>query len=241
MGQLTLSSIVSQGLAKASRSDLTTFATTQLNAWLKQRAGDWPWPQLVRRITNVALASGATSISFGNGASGVTEEVQNIIDPVLIFTSDFKSKGKVRVQKLIDVPLHIDESVNDPALNKGIPQLIKIRADATLGGKWTLIPYPIPDRAYLLAVDYLTMPGDYTSGQKPWYPGDATMIQQVKCEALDYSQRYDELSAEREVLAAMVGDDRYRFGQQEGWQSSIEMDQRYHRAGGAVGYGWPPK
>jgi hypothetical protein len=240
MGQMTVSAIVQHGLRKAARTDLTALATTELNIWLKKVAADWLWPQLVRRVTNVALSAGATSLSFGNGASGVTEEVLNIQDPILIFTSDFKSKGKVRVIKLIDAPLSYDETVNDSTQNRGLPNVLRMRADASTGGRWTLYPYPFPDKAYLLTVDCLVLPGDYTSGQKPWYPVDATMVQLVKVFALDYSKA-DELYDEREVLAQMVGDDRFRHGQQEGWQSTVDVDSRWHRGSDVVSPSWPPK
>jgi hypothetical protein len=240
MGQLTVSQILTQGLAKGGRPDLTTPATTELQAWLRARASDWPWPQLVRRESDIALAAGTTSQSFGNGST-VTAEVLRILDPLFIYTSTFTTKGKVRVRSLLDGSVHEDEDANNSSTGRGQPFQVKVRADTSLGGKWTLIFFPVPDRAYQLAIDYLVLPADPTSGQKPWYPNDLTMIQAVKCFALDYAKQYDILGAEREVLSAMLGDDKFKFGTQDGWQDNQGLDTRWFRnGGGIVRRQWPP-
>lgn len=232
MGQLSFATIVSEGLLLAGDDSLTTRANVWLNAWLRSQYAAWPWPFLQRRATGVSLASGATSLSFGAGAI-VTPEVKRILTPVFIYDSAYTTAKRVSVRTLTGGELVEDETVNNPSNNIGAPARFKVRADTSLWGKWLLIPTPVPDRTYLLAIDYIVQPADIsTTTDVPLYPNDRTMIQAMKHAALDYLKEADAPAA-LDVLASMVIDDRVKYGEVTGTNdqlgSLMGLDTGYFR------------
>src|SRR5512146_1424728 len=193
MGAWTRAKVVSTGLALAGRSDLTTLANDWLNASLRDAYASWPWPFLQRRRAGLSFPTGTQSLSVGAGSGGVTLAIQRVFDPFYFSTSDYSTRGTGRIRNLTGGSMDTDEAVFNPTTARGIPQLIKVRADETTWGKWTLIPYPVPDRDYLISCDYLEQPADLTSdSQVPQYPNDKTMVQMVLTSALQYMQRWKE-------------------------------------------------
>lgn len=229
MGGLTRTEIITAGLANTSRSDLSDFAVTEFKAWLRQKAAEWSWPTLFRRIESVALAAGTRSLSIGNGANGVTPQIQRIIDPIWIGTSDYSQGTQLRVQSMTDGLSQYDESINDPVNKRARPVVVKVRPNTSLEGKWDLWFSPVPERAYVLDIDYILLPADPGASDKPWYPNDITMIKMVECLALKYAKRYDVLAQERQVLEAMGVGDRMRYGQIAGANDTLTLDSGIFR------------
>lgn len=225
MGQLTRAQIVSAGLNKAGDTSLTTLANTWFNAWLRSQYRAWPWPFLHRRSSAISLAAGTTSLSVGAGSNGVTLEIQRILDPIRVGDSTYSTKKDARIVALVNGPQDYDENLNDPALTRGLPDRFKIRADSSLWGKWTLIPYPVPDKAYRIYLDYLEQPADISADATvPLYPNDRTMIQAVLVDALQYMDEGNRYQAELEILGSMVVDDRAKYGEVMGTNDQMGLD-----------------
>ncbi len=224
MGQLTRATIVSEGLLKAGNTSLTTRANVWFNAWLRSTYRAWPWPFLHKRATGIALAQGATSLTFGNGSTE-TLEVQRVLDPIWVYDSAYATRARARIRPVVgDVGLNLDETINSPTGNVGLPEFFKVRASNTVWGTWTLQPVRVPDKAYLLAVDYLVQPADISSDATvPVYPNDQTMIQCVCAHAWQYmgDERYGE---GLQILASMVTDDRMKYGEVAGTNDMVSLD-----------------
>lgn len=237
MGQLTRLQIITRGLAKASApTALAAEAVYWLNAWLRSTYMAWPWPFLQKRLPAFSLAAGTQSFLLGAGSGGIATQVQRVIDPMRIYAVDYSARGNVRVQRIAGgspESLTDDETVNNPATYKGQPEHFKARMDNGVWGKWTMIPTPVPERAYLLAIDYVELPDeiDVTSGgdsTKPIYPNDRTLIQAVVVDAMQHREdpRYD---ANLAVLASMVADDRVKAGSSPGINDRVGLDPTVFR------------
>lgn len=228
MGDLTRAQLVSAGLNKAGNTDLTTLANVWFNAWLRSTYAAWPWPFLQRRITAVSLTTGATSLSLGNGSNGVTAEIQRIHDPIWIGQGTYSTRALARIRQLHGGDAEKDEYLR-PSTEKGLCTEFKVRADSSSPGRWTLIPYPFPDKNYLLAIDYQERPAAISADATvPPYPNDRTMIQAVICDALQY-MKDPAYRDELEVLAAMVVDDRVKFGEVTGLNDELGLDPKTFR------------
>jgi hypothetical protein len=225
MGALTRDAVVLAGLNIAGRTDLSTLANVWLNAWLRSQYGAWPWPFLYRRITGLALNAGTTSLTIGAGNGGITPEIQEVRDPLWVYTSDYGKRGKARIRELLDGEISFDETVNNPATNRGMPTRFKIRANPTTIGAWDLIPGPVPDVSYLLAIDYIEQPVDITLGTtRPLYPNDRTMIQFIVSAALQYLDRRADYAKENDVLTEMAVYDRVKYGGVTGTNDASPLD-----------------
>lgn len=224
MGQLTRSQIVSNGLQLAGDTSLTTLGNVWLNMWLRQQYASWSWPFLFRSAIGVSLTSGSTSLSVGAGSNGITLEIQKIIDPIWVYDSAYNTKVMARVRTLAGSPdINTEERIYTAAQAQGTPTTFKVRPDSSTWGKKTLVPFPIPDKNYLLAFDYLEQPADISSdGTVPLYPNDMTMIQAVKYHALDYLKAGagDAL----QVLIQMQVKDRVSYGEEPGVGDEILLD-----------------
>src|SRR5690606_1001687 len=126
-----------------------------------------------------------------------------------------------RLQTVMGASAENDEDVLDPATNVGLPDRFRAWPDASLGGKWTLVPNRIPDQAYLLTFSYLELPGVLTNGSAvPLYPEDETMIQAILVRAMKHKNDDHEqpaaYQAAVEELRAMSVQDRIRHGQAPG-------------------------
>jgi hypothetical protein len=234
MGSLTRAQIVSQGLAEAGY-DTTyqTIAETDLNARLQRIYSQFPWPFLQKRIAGVALTQGATSLDIGAGAAGVTNGIQRILNPMYLYRSDYTYSGRIQIRQIAGGPVDLDETVNNPATLTGPPQLMKVRQHNTTPGKWTLVPLPIPDRVYLLAVDYIDIPAPIATGAGgdstvPVYPNDSTLIKIVETWALKHA-KHETYATERDVLADMIIQDRVVYGSVDGTNDNLGLDDGVYR------------
>lgn len=229
MGQMTRSEIVAQGLEEAGV-DLTykTQAETDLNKQLQRIYDAWPWPFLVRRASGVALGTGVTSLAIGAGSGGVAARIKRILDPIYLYNSDYSAAGTLRVRSIVGGALNLDENVMNPASFIGQSSIIKVRADTATFGKWNIIPGPVPNKAYLLAIDYIESPDPIATGSggdstKPLYPNDAVLCKIVECWALRHG-KHETYQSERDVLAAMIVQDRVTYGAVDGINDSLPLD-----------------
>jgi hypothetical protein len=229
MGQLSFASIVTNGLQKAGDTSLTTYANVWLNAFLRETYRDWPWPFLHKRTTGIALAAGTTSLSFGAGSTE-TLEVPRIFDPIKVYTAAYTGKGVARIRQIIESDVDHDAVFNDTTQGRGIPTTMKIQPDASLWGKWTLRPWPVPDKAYLLGIEYLIQPADISNtALVPMYPNDRTMILAVEAEALNHMHEAELAMAKFSALQQAVVQDRLRYGSAEGINEDQSLDDSVFR------------
>lgn len=216
MGSFTRAEIVARGMARAGNTGYQTEAEYALNSFLLRTAADYPWPKLHRSITGVALGAGVQSISFGAGSSGVTRGVQRILPDLWVYKSDYTSQGRARVRVLTGGSVSEEDRVQDATKNRGIPVQVRLRPDASVDWRWSIIPWPVPDQAYLLAIDYIELPavpavGSGGDATVPWYPNDETMVQCV-CAEVVHNYEPERWAQELSVLAALEGKDKGRYG-----------------------------
>lgn len=230
MGAMTRDEIVAEALLLAGRgTDLNVRARVALNHWLDSQYQAWPWPFLQRRAAAIALAAGTQSLSFGNGAL-VTARVQRIISPLGLYNTAYTSKTLLPIRSLTGGPLSEDETLNNPTLTRGLPQRVKVRANSATPNKWDIIPLPVPDKDYLLAIDYLELPATYATNAAvssiPLYPNDRTMVQAVLTEVHKYVDGTDSDSYQSAlgILGSMAIDDRVKFGQVTGTNDVMQLD-----------------
>ena len=236
MAKLTRLQIVTAGMLQGQRDDLASVLNEWFNVWLRKEYAAWPWTFLKRKKSAFALASGITSLAVGAGSGSVTEEIQKILDPILIYNSDYSVKQRARIKQLTGGGVDFDEIINNPTTTIGVPSQFKVRADESTWGKWNLIPYPIPDRALLLTFDYIVQPADIdtsTAGDAsvPLYPSDRTMIQSVLVETLRYSNGADSADYQQalDLLGGYTIDDRVKYGQVPGDNDLIQLDSSVFR------------
>lgn len=226
---MTRAEIVTQGLEEAGYDDTyKTQAQVDLNKQLQRVYDAWPWPFLVRRASGVSLSTGATSLAFGAGSGGVAAKVKRILDPIYLYNGDYSAAGTMRVRNIVGGALNLDENVMNPASFIGQSSVLKVRADPSVFGKWSIIPGPVPDKTYLLAIDYIESPdpmpiGSSGDSTKPLYPNDAVLCKIVECWALRH-QKHETYPAERDVLAAMIVQDRVTYGAVDGINDSLPLD-----------------
>lgn len=224
MGQLTRGTIVSEGLLIAGDTSLTTRANVWLNAGLRKLYRSWPWPFLHKRHTGIALASGATSFSFGNGATEALE-VARIFDPLSVYASDYSVNQQARIKQFTDHIPSTDEALNNPATLRGIPNEFRMSPSNTVWGTWTLRPSPIPDRALLIALDCLIQPADLSADNLvPIYPNDETLIQLVVVGALQWNDEPEKYQLENGRLDNLMVGDRLRYGSVPGINDQWGLD-----------------
>jgi hypothetical protein len=254
MGQSTLSAIVSHGLKLAAREDLAEAGPDgvitpylELQMWLRKIAADWPWPQLWRRATGISVPAGTVSLNLGAGAT-VTNAIQRILDPCILYDAQYRARATVRVQRIEDNGVQFDETVNDPTTTRGQPQYLKVRpfdfTTSITAGKWTVYFSPVPDRAYLLALPYMLMPADPGAAEYPWYPVDRTMVHMVKTFAFSMGHDQEKAAMANEELGAMIARDKMDHGQNAGININTALDSNVFRQPSSSswrGSGWWPQ
>jgi hypothetical protein len=232
MGIRTRAVLVSEGLLMAGNESLTTRANIWLDDWLRNVYRSWPWPFLNRRASGIALAAGTTALTIGGGSGGITLDIQRLIDPLYVYNSTKTAKQRARIVALNAGPIDQDESVLDSTLGRSIPIQFKARANSALWGKWDLIPYPVPDVAYLLAFDYLEQPANLASDSTiPLYPNDRTMMWAVMAAALVYTEGVESPPAQAALSAVdgMVVQDRMKYGEVPGINDVWGLDPNVFR------------
>lgn len=230
MGAKTRAQIVLQGCRQAGRLDLQTRATEALSDWLRQRAKDWPFLWTRQSREGLSLPAGTVSLKVGGGEGGITNEIQRILNPFWIYTAGFGTRSRALIQTLDNMDIHNESRVNDPASGRGIPTLFKVRTGMSASGVVcrTLIPFPVPDRSYLLAFDYIELETDPapTGATIPKYPNDQTMIMFVEMTVTKWANGasdpdYQALKAD---VADAVSRDRIHDAQEPGSNDAQGLD-----------------
>lgn len=245
MGQMTRDEIVAQGLALAACDDLADGdePAIELKAWLRRQAAGWPWPILHRPARSISLPAGTPSFDLGSGST-ITDRVQRILDPAYIYDTARNTRRVLRVMNLVGNSPDDDETLT-PSTETGTPQHMKVYpftfTTSATAGKWTIYPLPVPDRDYLLKIDYLLMPADPGASDYPWYPSDRTMTQFVYSIGLKHRRELDGYGMASQELDAMISRDRMDYGQSAGINQSTGLDSRVFRAGGGPANSWPAR
>jgi hypothetical protein len=229
MGQLTRGELIAQGLRQAGNTGLSELSKVWLNAWLRSQYAAWPWPFLRRKVEGLQLGTGVNSLVVGGGEGGVSYAIRRIHDPLRIYRPDYSLGANVRVQSAHEYPLGDDETVQNPATNRGLPERVRCEQDTGTWGQWTLYFNRTADRDYLLKLSIVTQPEDMADDATvPLYPNDRTLLQAVKVEAMLH-MKHDDRDSERDVLAAMVVDDRVKFGEALGVNDHLGLDPKVFR------------
>lgn len=226
MGVKTVDTIISEGLLLGGNDAITARALVWLQGWLDSQAAAWPWPALIREATSVAVAAGDTSITVGDGNSGITNKILRILDNVWMWKSDYTSRRRLRIVHQLSEPA----ATYDSAVGRAMPS--ELRLLQSQFGRWQLQPWPRPDGAYNLLFDYVELPAalQLSAAQVPWYPSDATMIQLVATECMKYD---DGPTAEWRLAAQQLGEmvhhDRMRYGSAPGINDVVQLNPNVFR------------
>ncbi len=231
MGEMTRGEIITAGLRKAGNTNLTLPAQTWLNASLRTQYKAWPWPFLIETATAVPLVAGSTGVVVGGGNGGVTDKFYYPYAPIYVYTTDYTSRNTALIRQLVGGPIGMDLSVINPATGQGLPCQFQIsKASGQVYGIWNFIPWPIPNRDYLLTFKYQKMePNLNDDGQVPLYPSDETMIEMVVASALLDMKDYAAAQASEGKLHALCIGDRLKYGTIPGSNTLWEMDKGVFR------------
>jgi len=227
MGAKTLATIIEEGMLLGGRDDIETQVLAWVNNWLRQTYLSWDYPFLYRSREGLSLPAGTSSLDIGAGQSGVTVEIQRILDPIWAYKSDFTGKGQVRIRPLIGGNNERSEDrVQSTLLNRGIPTQVRVRPYSSAYGRWSLIFLPVPDVDYLLALDYIELPANLTTAGTPLYPNDSTLVQAATTATLLFANGHDSADYQDaiQVLARKVAEDKSRFGSTPGINDQIQLD-----------------
>lgn len=228
MGQLTRDTIISEALLLAGNTSLTTRAKVWLNAWLRSQYRAHAWPFLIERASLIAMAADSLYVTVGANNGGITLEIQRIIDPIDVYTSDYATRMRARVVQLIGQDQSEMVELNNPATNRGVPSAFRVRATTTWGA-WKLVPNVVPDRACKLAFDYLYQPADLSTNVAPVYPNDETLIQAVYVQALKHMDKLDAWAQQFELLRTQQIADRAKYGIVDGTNDLWSLDSSIFR------------
>ncbi len=232
MGTMTRTELITEGLTIAGRTGDTSRALTGLRTWLHSQYRAWDGPFLRKAREGLALPAGTQNLPFGAGEGGITNLVKRVMNPIWVYDSAYGTRAKTLIVSLDAGDPNSNETINDPAAATGLPRQWKLRQIASTVSPyyqtWKLQPTPVPDRAYLLAFDYIEIPIDpCPSGSTiPLYPNDQTMIQCVVAKALLFANGVGDpdFIAASAVLAEMVKNDRLHDGFQTGTNYSVDLD-----------------
>lgn len=228
MARLTFDQIVEQGGIVGQNDAVSTWIGIKLKAWLRKHWAAFPWPFLIAQATGISLASGATSKIVGAGDGGLTAQISRIFSPIYVRdSSTYTSRRASPLRLFVGDDVTQAFGMVDAATQTGIPtsftSLPLQESDGKL--KVTLIPYPIPDKAYTLAFTYQRLPEDPSGSTIPEYPNEMTLIQAAKVAALEYDQTNDPVyEKEANILAQMVAADRAAYGGTPSFGDFMQLD-----------------
>jgi len=220
MGQKTRVEIVTEGMLLAGRDDISTRANVWLQLWLDSVANSWPWPMNIREKLAVTVAQGATSVTVGNGSGGVSEKILRVLDNCWLYTADYQLRRRIRLKQFTTEP----EGLLDPSQVVGPPYEARLSQPSGFGS-FKLGLYPTPDKAYLLSLDYLTLPAALAADSDvPWFPNDITMVQAICCKTMFYDDGNSAAyQASVQELSDMLRADRMRYGTAPGHNDTMEL------------------
>jgi hypothetical protein len=227
MGAKTLATIVSEGMALGGRTDsaLATPVAAWVNNWLQQVYLQWPWPWMHKSRVTLSLPAATEALSVGGGNSGITNKIQRVLDPIWVYESTGNG-SPARIRKLTGGAEPSEERIQVAVSFTGKPTQFRVRPGTTYG-VWSLIPIPFPNKAYLLAFDYIELPATLATSDTPIYPNDLTMVQAALTATLLYVNGHDDPSYQDaiQVLARRVLQDRVGFGAVTGINDTVDLDE----------------
>lgn len=238
--------------------DAAPTVNVYLNQWLRSRAQDQMWPELIKRGKTISVPQGQQDVVVGatpggSANSGISDQIFRIVDPIWIYSSDYSSRGEARIRHLFGGTIDDDETINDPTTNKGIPTLVKARiagyAPGTKPqlGAWALVFTPYPDKAYLAVIDYSIIPADLDTtvggadaSTAPWYPNDLTMLSYIEHLGHRFKQRSQLAAMKLQETNESILNDRMKLGTVPGTDDVNEVDEGMFRGGRPTNYSrWP--
>lgn len=229
MGAKTLGTIIDEGMTLGNRddADCEAWVLAWVNNWLRQTYMSWDYPFLHRSREALSLAAGTTSLDVGAGQSGITIEIQRVLDPIWVYKSDYSYKGQARIRQLIGGnDTRFEDRIQDTTVNRGAPIQVRVRPHSTTYGRHSLIFLPVPDAAYLLAFDYIGLPANLVAADTPIYPNDSTLVQAALAATHLFAdgQSSAEYKDALVVLSTKVTEDKARFGATPGVNDLLPLD-----------------
>lgn len=227
MGAKTIGTICDEGMLLAGRDDLDTEVLAWVNNWLRQTYLSWDYPFLHRSREALDLPASTTYLRVGGGNSGVTPQIQRILDPIWVYKSDFSYRGQARIRQLTGgTDTRNENRLQNTSTNLGPPTQVRVRPWAGVYGQWKLEFMPVPEAAYLLTFDYIELPDNLVAADTPMYPNDLTMVQAALVATLLYSNGHDSRDYQDaiQVLARRVTEDKARFGATPGINDVLQLD-----------------
>jgi hypothetical protein len=227
MARLTFAQIVTQGGLLGGNDAVSTWIGTKLKAWLRKHYAAWPWPFLITQATGLSLPAGTTELTVGAGSGGLTPQVSRLFSPIMVRTSDFRTRTKAPIRQVVGGPPEMAFGNVDTATQTGAPMHCVVLPSQTAAGLLQQIiqPYPIPEQAYVIGFTYQKMPDDPASTDVPIYPNEMTLIQAAKCAAIEYDRSADPFYTEQLTeLASMVTADRDAYGGSASFGDMMQLD-----------------
>lgn len=206
MGASTLAEIVTEGLLQAGNTSLTARAKTHLKKWLRTQAQNFQWP-VTKNQDSIDLVAGDESFSIGNGSGGVTQEIQRVLDPMKIFSTD--GGDTLNGLSVIRVVTDWDDNTDAPSDGRGPGKPTQARVSKTATkGEWEISFNYELDQDYTVAFEFYGVPVDPADGAVPWYPNDQTMIHVVYAWALRQMKNMKEAAEADNEVRRMLGQDK---------------------------------
>lgn len=227
MARLTYAEIRTTGGLEGGNDSVDSHIKTKMNAWLRKHYAQYPWPFLNRTAISATLASGATSMDVGAGNNAVTPQIVRVYGP--IYWRDATSvtnRGKANISQLLNQDLNQIAAQYDSSITGSPLAFTYTEMQTAAGLKYvTIVPYPRPDKAYLLTFMYQYLPDDLQDTDVPLWPNEQTLIQCAKVQAIGYDNAntawYKE---ESETLASMVAADRDAHGGNASFGDKLQLD-----------------
>ena len=220
MALMTRGDIVLEGMRTAGRDDLETLANVWLQNWLNAVAASWDWP-ILRRESLVDIT--AQTVDYGGGSGGVDDRILRVIDELWWYTSDRSTRGRINLRDQNASPF---DKIQATTIT-GAPSSARVLKAGF--GVARLSFEPTPDQTYKLFIPYQHLPTQMTADTNtPWYESDETMIQAVAFKTHEYSDGKDSPAtvAAQQHLAALLANDRYRYGNSAGQNDVAYKDPK---------------
>lgn len=227
MARLTFDQLITYGGLVGQNNAVTTWVGVKLKAWLRKHYSEWAWPFLINQATGITLSSGASSLTVGAGAGGLTPQICRIFSPIYFRTGTYSTRGRAPVRLIVGDDFSMATGQVNPVTQIGPPQSFTVLPNTTAAGlqNMVLTPYPFPDQAYTLAFTYQKLPDDPAGTDVPIYPNEVTLIQAAKVATLEYDQTNDPVyKQEADILAQMAITDRSVYGGNPSFGDYMQLD-----------------
>lgn len=227
MARKTYLELRTYGAAIAGNDAVDDWVKTKMNAWFRKHYAAYAWPFLISQAASVTLSAGDTSIEVGGGSSGLTRQITRIFSPIYFRASgSFTNRGQAPVRQIVGDPSEMAAGFVDSSSQVGRPQsFIALPFQSSGSEKITLIPFPVPDKAYILGFTYQKLPDDMADTDIPIYPNEMTLIQACKVAAIEYDSSNSQFYIqEAQILSDMVAADRDTYGGTQSFGDILQLD-----------------